>query len=90
MAGDSLVGALSNAAGPIPFGPGAATLCVNDQCGYACERPEVQAELEAGCFDSLVQLARVGVGLGLPVFNVQLMASNLVHLERSLTPRLNE
>jgi len=90
MTGNARAGALSNAAGSIPFGPGAATLCVNDQCGYACERPEVQAELEAGCFDSLVRLARAGVEQGLPVFNVQLMAPNLAHLERSLTPRLVE
>jgi 5-methyltetrahydrofolate--homocysteine methyltransferase len=90
MTSNSQVGALSNAAGPIPFGRGAATLCVNDQCGYACERPEVQAELAAGCFDSLVQLARVGMACGLPVFNVQLMAPNLTHLERSLAPRLVE
>ena len=90
MTSISLAGALSNAAGPIPFGPAAATLCVNDQCGYECERPEVQAELEAGRFDSLVQLARVGVELGLPVFNAQLMAPNLAPLERSLLPRLVE
>ena len=90
MTGNARAGALSNAAGSIPFGPGAATLCVNDQCGYECERPEVQAELEAGCFDSLVRLARAGVEQGLPVFNVQLMAPNLAHLERSLTPRLVE
>lgn len=83
-------GALSNAAGVIPFGPDVATLCVNDQCGYACERPEVQAELEEGCFDSLVELARVGVELGLPVFNAQLMAPGLAALERGLLPRLVE
>jgi len=83
-------GALSNAAGAIPFGPDAATLCVNDQCGYECERPEVQAELEAGRFDSLVELARVGVELGLPVFNVQLMAPDLAPLERRLLPQLVE
>lgn len=83
-------GALSNAAVSIPFGPDAPTLCVNDQCGYECERPEVQAELAAGRFDSLVQLAVVGVELGLPVFNAQLMAPDLAPLERTLLPRLVE
>ena len=90
MTSNPLAGALTNAAGVIPFGPAAATLCVNDQCGYECERPEVQAELEAGRFDSLVQLARVGVELGLPVFNAQLMAPDLAPLERTLLPRLVE
>lgn len=83
-------GALSNAAGEIFFGPDTPTLCVNDQCGYECERPEVQAELAAGRFDSLVQLARIGVELGLPVFNAQLMAPDLAPFERTLLPRLVE
>jgi 5-methyltetrahydrofolate--homocysteine methyltransferase len=83
-------GALSNAAGPIPFGIGAPTLCVNDQCGYECERPPVQAELIEGRLDSLVRLAATGVALGLPVFNVQLMAPEIIHLERRLLPELVE
>lgn len=81
-------GALSNAFGLIPFGPGVPTLCVNDQCGYYCERSSIQAELGEGRFDSLVALAFDGMALGLPVFNVQLMATEVIHLERRLLPRL--
>lgn len=83
-------GFLSSAHGPIPFGRGAPTLCVNDQCGYACEQPPVQEELGAGRFDSLVRLSCEGVALGLPVFNVQLGAPELANAERSLVPRLVE
>lgn len=50
----------------------------------------VQAELHAGRFDSLIRLACDGAKLGLRVFNVQLMAPQLIHLERSLVPRLVE
>jgi 5-methyltetrahydrofolate--homocysteine methyltransferase len=83
-------GALSNADGAIPFGPSAPTLCVNDQCGYEIERPQIQAELCEGRFDSLVRLAAAGLELGAPVFNVQLMAEPVIHLERKLLPRLVE
>jgi 5-methyltetrahydrofolate--homocysteine methyltransferase len=87
---DARPGALTNAQGCIPFGAGAPTLCVNDQCGYECERPPVQAELCEGRFDSLIRLAATGVDLGLPVFNAQLMAPEIIHLERRLLPRLVE
>jgi 5-methyltetrahydrofolate--homocysteine methyltransferase len=77
-------GALSYSEGVIPFGPGRPLLCVNDQCGYACERPEVEAELREGRFDSVIALARQGLALGLKVFNVQFRAPNLAGLERDL------
>jgi 5-methyltetrahydrofolate--homocysteine methyltransferase len=79
-------GALSYPGGTLPFGPGRPTLLVNDQCGYYYERPEVLAELRTGHFDSLIRLARDGMALGLPVFNVQLMEPNLIDRERELVP----
>ncbi len=81
-------GALTDASGALPFGPCAPTLCVNDACGYLIEQPAVQAELLAGRFDSLLALAAEGVTLGAPVFNAQLMAEPVIHLERELLPRL--
>jgi 5-methyltetrahydrofolate--homocysteine methyltransferase len=84
MPESDLSGALSCAEGVIRFGPGQPLLCVNDQCGYYCERPEVQAELREGRFDSLVALAARGLALGLRVFNVQFMAPDLASLEREL------
>ncbi len=80
-------GALSYPGGVIHFGPGRPILCVNDQCGYAYERPEVLAELGRDCFNSLIDLARGGLALGFPVFNVQLMAPTLIDRERALVPR---
>jgi 5-methyltetrahydrofolate--homocysteine methyltransferase len=77
-------GALSYSEGVIPFGPGRPLLCVNDQCGYACERPEVEAELREGRFDSVIALARQGLALGVKVFNVQFRAPNLADREREL------
>ena len=79
-------GALSYAGGIIPFGPGRAILCVNDQCGYYLDRREVLAELREGRFDALIDLARQGVALGLKVFNVQLMEASLLDRERELLP----
>jgi 5-methyltetrahydrofolate--homocysteine methyltransferase len=79
-------GALSHPDGTIPFGIGQPTLCVNDQCGYYYERPEVLAELHDGRFDSLIKLAQAGKGLGFPVFNVQLMEPTLIDRERELVP----
>jgi 5-methyltetrahydrofolate--homocysteine methyltransferase len=79
-------GALSYPGGTIPFGPNQPVLCVNDQCGYYYERPEVLAELQQGRFDSLIKLARDGLGLGFPVFNVQLMEPTLIDQERELLP----
>jgi 5-methyltetrahydrofolate--homocysteine methyltransferase len=77
-------GALSYAGGVIPFGPGQPLLCVNDQCGYYVERPEVQAELRAGRFDTLMALAQQGLALGLKVFNVQFRVQSLADCEREL------
>lgn len=65
-------GAFSYPGGLIPFGPGHPVLCVNDQCGYLVEKPEVIDELRAGCFDSLIALARAGLERGMPVFDLQL------------------
>lgn len=79
-------GSLSYPGGVISFGPGQPVLCVNDQCGYAYERPEVLAELHQGRFDSLVKLAQAGLELGFPVFNVQLMEPGLIGRERELVP----
>ena len=80
-------GALSYPAGTIPFGPGQPILCVNDQCGYYYERPDVLAELQAGRFDSLIKLAQAGLDMGFPVFNVQLMEPTLIDHERELVPQ---
>jgi len=80
-------GAISYPGGTISFGIDQPTLCVNDQCGYYYERPEVLAELREGRFDSLVKLARDGLDLGFPVFNVQLMESTLIDRERELVPK---
>ena len=80
-------GAFSYPGGIIPFGPGQPILCVNDQCGYYLDRPEVLAELRGGGFDSLIALATQGMALGLKVFNVQLMAPSLIGQERELLPR---
>jgi 5-methyltetrahydrofolate--homocysteine methyltransferase len=77
-------GALSYPGGIIRFGPGQPLLCVNDQCGYDGERPEVQAELREGRFDSVIALARHGLALGLKVFNVQFRAQSLADREREL------
>lgn len=79
-------GALSYPGGLIRFGPSEPTLCVNDQCGYYYERPQVLHELREGRFDSLIELARQGMGLGLPVFNVQLMEASLLDQESELVP----
>ncbi len=79
-------GALSYSGGTIPFGPDQPILCVNDQCGYDLDRPEVLAELRAGRFDSLIALATQGMALGLKVFNVQLMEPSLIGQERELLP----
>lgn len=79
-------GSLSYPGGVISFGPGQPVLCVNDQCGYYYERPEVLAELHQGRFDSLIKLAKEGLDLGFPVFNVQLMESSLIDRERELVP----
>lgn len=84
MDGNCPAGTLSYSEGVIPFGPGRPLLCVNDQCGYACERPEVEAELREGCFDSVIALARQGLALGVKVFNVQFRAPNLADREREL------
>jgi 5-methyltetrahydrofolate--homocysteine methyltransferase len=83
-------GALSYPGGVILFGPGEPILCVNDQCGYYYERPEVLAELHRGRFDSLIRLAQDGVDWGFPVFNVQLMEPSLIDKERELVPRAVE
>lgn len=83
---DCPAGALSYPAGLIPFGPEQPVLCVNDQCGYYYERPEVLAELQQGRFDSLIKLAKEGLELGFPVFNVQLMEPSLIDRERELVP----
>jgi 5-methyltetrahydrofolate--homocysteine methyltransferase len=80
-------GALSYPGGIIPFGPGHAILCVNDQCGYYYERPGVLAELHRGRFDTLIELANGGIALGLQVFNVQLMEPSLIGRERELVPQ---
>ena len=80
-------GALSYPGGTIPFGLDQPILCVNDQCGYYYERPEVLAELQQGRFDSLIKLAREGSELGFPVFNVQLMEATLLDRERELVPK---
>jgi 5-methyltetrahydrofolate--homocysteine methyltransferase len=79
-------GALSYPGGQIPFGIGQPVLCVNDQCGYYYERPQVLAELQQGRFDSLIKLARDGIELGFPVFNVQLMEPTLIDREQELVP----
>jgi 5-methyltetrahydrofolate--homocysteine methyltransferase len=79
-------GALSYPGGTIAFGAGQPILCVNDQCGYYLDRPEVLAELHAGRFDALIALAKQGVALGLKVFNVQLMEPTLIGQERELLP----
>ena len=80
-------GAISYPGGRIFFGIGQPTLCVNDQCGYYYERPEVLAELQQGRFDSLIKLAREGMDLGFLVFNVQLMEPTLIDRERELVPK---
>jgi 5-methyltetrahydrofolate--homocysteine methyltransferase len=80
-------GALSYPGGVIPFGPNHSVLCVNDQCGYYYGRPEVLAELQQGRFDSLIKLARDGLELGFPVFNVQLMEPTLIDREQELAPK---
>jgi len=87
MAKDCPAGALSYPGGTIPFGPSQPVLCVNDQCGYYYDRPEVLAELQYGRFDSLIKLARDGLELGFPVFNVQLMEPTLIDRERELVPK---
>jgi 5-methyltetrahydrofolate--homocysteine methyltransferase len=79
-------GAISFPGGVIRFGRGAPTLCVNDQCGYYYERPQVLCELHEGRFDSLIELARQGMASGLTVFNVQLMEASLLDQESSLLP----
>lgn len=79
-------GALSYPGGHIPFGPGQPVLCVNDQCGYYYERPEVLAELHESRFDSLIELAQGGMERGLVAFNVQLMEPSLIDRERELVP----
>ncbi len=79
-------GALSYPGGTLPFGSGRPILCVNDQCGYYIERPEVRAEVREGRFDALIALARQGIALGLRVFNVQLMEPSLIGQERELLP----
>lgn len=79
-------GSLSYPGGVIPFGLGQPVLCVNDQCGYYYQRPEVLAELHQGRFDSLIKLAKDGLDLGYPVFNVQLMEPSLIDRERELVP----
>ncbi len=83
---DCPAGALSHPGGIIHFGPDQPILCVNDQCGYYCERPDVLAELRQGRFDSLTTLAKQGMALGLKVFNVQLMEPSLADRERKLVP----
>ncbi len=83
---DCPAGALSYPGGTIPFGPGQPILCVNDQCGYYLDRPEVLAELCEARFDTLIGLATQGLALGLKVFNVQLMAPRLIDQERELLP----
>jgi 5-methyltetrahydrofolate--homocysteine methyltransferase len=77
-------GALSYPGGIVRFGAGQPLLCVNDQCGYYCERPEVEAELRQGSFDSVITLARQGLALGVKVFNVQFRAPNLADREQEL------
>lgn len=79
-------GALSYPGGLIRFGAGEPTLCVNDQCGYYYERPQVLQELHERRFDSLIELAKHGMALGLTVFNVQLMEASLLDHERELLP----
>jgi 5-methyltetrahydrofolate--homocysteine methyltransferase len=60
---------------------------VNDQCGYYYERLDVLGELHQRRFDSLIDLARRGMELGLHVFNVQLMAPSLIDRQRDLVPQ---
>lgn len=79
-------GTLSYPGGLIRFGPDEPTLCVNDQCGYYYGRPQVLDELHEGRFDSLIELAKQGMDLGLAVFNVQLMEASLFDRERQLLP----
>ena len=86
MDSDCPAGALSYSGGLLSFGSGKPLLCVNDQCGYYCERPEVLAELHERRFDRLIELARQGMMLGLPTFNVQLMEPSLAAEERRLLP----
>ena len=79
-------GALSGPSGILRFGPGQPILCVNDQCGYDCEQPEVLAELRAGRFDRLIASAQRGMAEGCPVYNVQLSTPALTGRERELVP----
>jgi 5-methyltetrahydrofolate--homocysteine methyltransferase len=80
------VGALSYPGGILRFGPGQPILCVNDQSGYDCERPEVLAELQEGRFDRLIASAREGLAVGCRVYNIQLGTPALVDQERALVP----
>jgi len=81
-------GTITYPGGTITFGPGQPTLCVNDQMGYYYERPEILAELQDGRLDTMVQLARDGIAVGMQCINVQLMEKSLDQMD--LVPRTIE
>jgi 5-methyltetrahydrofolate--homocysteine methyltransferase len=88
MDNDCPKGALSWPGGIIPFGSGKPLLCVNDQCGYLIEKDEVKKALLSGDYSPLIQLAMEGLRNGMPVFNLQLMASSLIDEEKRLFPKV--
>jgi 5-methyltetrahydrofolate--homocysteine methyltransferase len=77
---------LSGRNGVLEFGPGRPTVLINDQLRVMDQTPEVLAELKAGCFDTLLELARWGHAAGMDMVDILLGHPDLD--EASLLPCL--
>jgi 5-methyltetrahydrofolate--homocysteine methyltransferase len=61
---------LTSATGSLEFGPGLPTVLINDQLRVLDQTPQVLTELREGRFDTLLELARVGAGIGLDMVDI--------------------
>ncbi len=77
---------LSGRSGELRFGPGLPTVLINDQLRIMDQKPGVLAELKAGRFDALLELARSGHAAGLDMVDILINHTDLD--EVALLPRI--
>lgn len=77
---------LSSRRGELTFGPGLPTVLINDQLRVMDQSPDVLAELKAGRFDRLVELARWGDAMGTHMVDILVNHHELD--EVALLPRI--
>lgn len=77
---------LSGRNGELRFGPGLPTVLINDQLRIMDQKPDVLAELKAGRFHTLLQLARTGHEKGLDMVDILINHPDLDEVD--LLPRI--